>query len=173
MNTLGALVVSWGLVTFVSLAYAADPSSGDFTAPDSSLVIAQQTDSAKPKASAQEKDKHWAQMQEHIKQMQTQMEKIHKTTDPKERQKLMQEHMQTMREHMKMMHNTGGCMMMDPMARSNQPGAGKPESSMDCGMMRGADSSQRQDMLERRVDMMQMMMDQMMRHQEATQAKPK
>jgi TolA-binding protein len=172
MNRLSVLTTLCGLAMSVSVAYAADLNGGSVLGEPSGFVVAQQTDSRKPQASSQESDKQWAQMQEHMKQMQTQMEKIHKTTDPKERQKLMQEHMQSMREHMKMMHGAGGCMMMGMMARGDQSGTGKPDRGMNCGMM-DADPSHRQETLEQRMDMMQMMMDQMMQHEEATQAKPK
>ncbi|HRZ05979.1 MAG TPA: hypothetical protein P5102_07485 [Candidatus Competibacteraceae bacterium] len=114
-----------------------------------------------PIASAQEKpvpaqptmsmdmDKHMTQMQENMKIMQQQMEKLQTTTDPKERQKLMQEHMQTMQENMKAMHGMGS-----PMTMSGQKG----------GPMMSGDPKQREEMMEKRMDMMQMMMEQMMRH---------
>jgi len=62
--------------------------------------------------------KQMPQMQENMKSMQQQMEKLGATSDPQERQKLMQEHMQTMQErqrlmheHMQTMHGMGGPMM--------------------------------------------------------------
>jgi hypothetical protein len=58
----------------------------------------------------------------------------------------MQEHMQTMQENMQTMHGMGGPMMM-----GGKPGATGP------GMM-GGDPKQRQEMMEKRIDMMQMMM---------------
>lgn len=106
--------------------------------------------------------------------MHTQMEQILKSKDPKEREKLMQEHMQSMREHMNMMHDTGGCMMMDPMGRADQGDSTRSErGGMGCGMMMESDPKHREQLLEGRMDMMQMMMEQMMQHQEAMQQKQK
>jgi hypothetical protein len=99
----------------------------------------------KPGMAMMDMDKQSAQMQERMKTMQVQMDRIHKTTDPAERRKLMQEHMQSMREGMGMMKGMGG--------------------GMGAGMM-GGDPKQRQDMMERRMDMMHMMMEQMMQHQQ-------
>jgi uncharacterized protein HemX len=59
-----------------------------------------------PLVSAQEKSA--VQMQENMKAMQTQMDGIRNTTDPKERQKLMQEHMRAMQENMKAMQGMMG-----------------------------------------------------------------
>src|SRR5262245_35064809 len=87
-------------------------------------------------------------MKENMKKMQAEMEKIHQTTDAAERQKLMQAHMQSMREQMTMMRSMGGSMMRDDPKTSQKTMA-------DC------------------MDMMQMMMEQMMQHQEAMQPMPK
>ena len=97
------------------------------------------------------------QMQGNMKKMQEQMDKMGKTTDPKERQKLMGEHMQTMMDSMKMMHGTGGGMMM----------GGKKSGMADGDMMK------HHEMMEQRMDMMQMMMGQMMQHQKALEESPK
>jgi hypothetical protein len=102
-------------------------------------------------------DKMMAQMQERMKLMQAQMERMRKATDAAERRKLMQEHMQTMHEGMNMMRGMGGGMMMGMMG-------GKP-GGMGHGMA-GGDPKQRQEMMEKRMDMMQMMMEQMMQHQQ-------
>jgi hypothetical protein len=40
-------------------------------------------------------------------------------------------------------------------------------------MMKGGDPGRGQEMMEQRMDMMQMMMEQMLQHQEEAQAKPK
>ena len=86
-------------------------------------------------------DKHMGQMQEKMKAMQAQMDKIRNTTDPKERQKLMQEHMQAMQENMKAMHGMGG----------------------KKGDMKDGDMLKRHEMMGQRIDMMEMMIEQMMR----------
>jgi len=101
-------------------------------------------------------DNQMAQMQERMKTMQAQMERLHKTTDPAERRKLIQEHMQSMRDGMTMMRGMGGPMM-------GMMGGGKGR-----GMM-GGDPKQREEMMERRMDMMHMMMEQMMQHQQVSQ----
>ena len=74
--------------------------------------------------------------------MREQMEKIHATTDPKERQKLMHQHMSSMHDMMGMMKN-------------------------EQGMKSGADMAKRTAHMERRMERMEMMMDQMIQHQKA------
>jgi hypothetical protein len=66
---------------------------------------------AKPRAGMQMDPKLQQQMMERMKTMRAQMDKIHQTTDPKEREKLMAEHMKTMQEGMQMMQGMGGGMM--------------------------------------------------------------
>jgi len=107
--------------------------------------------SAKP-ATSMDMDKQMSQMQQNMKTMQVQMEKLRTTTDPNERQKLMQEHMQSMQENMKTMRNMGGPMMM-AMGRQKD--------------MAGGEMMQHQAMMEKRMDMMQMMMEQMLQHDQA------
>jgi hypothetical protein len=75
------------------------------------------------------------------------MDRMQKTTDPQERQKLMREHMQSMREGMGMMKGMGSGMM-------------------------GGDPKHRQEMMGSRMDMMQMMMEQMMQHQQMASPPP-
>lgn len=50
-------------------------------------------------------------MMENMDVMQSQMEKMSKTSDPKEREKLMQEHMKSMQDAMAKMRGMGGGMM--------------------------------------------------------------
>jgi type I site-specific restriction endonuclease len=92
-------------------------------------------------------------MQENIKKMEQQMDRIRKTKDPAEREGLLQEHMQTMRENMMM----GKGMM----------GGGMSQGMMDCPMMGEGMSpdamANRMQHMEKRMDMMQMMMEQMHR----------
>lgn len=120
---------------------------------------------AKPVMSM-EMDKQMSKMQEKMKVMQAQMDKIHKTTDPAERNKLMQAHMQAMMENMTMMRSMGGPMMM---------GAGD-HGSMKMGdkkgAMMGGDMMQHHEMMEKRIDMMQMMMEQMMQRDQAMGSMP-
>jgi hypothetical protein len=77
-----------------------------------------------------------AAMQEQMKLMQSQMEQIAKTQDPKQRQRLLQDHMTAMQKMMSAMQGMGaGCMpmhsMMDQMAQHQhwmmmQPPAAAP-----------------------------------------------
>ena len=97
------------------------------------------------------------QMQDNVKKMQSQLERIGKTTDDAERQKLVAEHMKTMHENMQaakgMMGEGMGCSMM--------------KDGMDMGMMKKGGGSESEPMMhrmqgmEKRMDMMQMMMEQM------------
>ena len=125
--------------------------------------VASAQNMAAPASSAMsmDADKQNSQMQENIKKMQHQMDMIATTTDPKERQKLMQEHMQTMQETMKAMRSMGGPTMK---------GGGMAMGDKKGGGMMGGDVKARQDGMEKRMDMMQMMMEQMMQRDPA--AKP-
>ena len=107
--------------------------------------------SAKP-ATSIDMDKQMSPMQQNMKTMQVQMEKLRTTTDPTERQKLMQQHMQSMRENMKMMRNMGGPMMMGSGQSGGMKAMGRQKD------MAGGEMMQHQAMMEKRMDMMQMMM---------------
>lgn len=95
-------------------------------------------------------------MQELMTKMQAQMDKLRATSDPNERQKLMQEHMTTMREAMKGMHGMGGPMMG---MMGGGPAGKAPQGTAD----------ERMRAMEGRMDMMQMMMEQMMQREEMMQ----
>jgi hypothetical protein len=106
-------------------------------------------------------DKQKAEIQANMERMQQQMDKVATTTDPKERQKLMQEHMQTMQETMKVMRGMGGSKMKGSehggaMMRDKKPG------------MQNGDMQKRQDMTDTRIDMMQDMMEQIMKRDKAS-----
>lgn len=97
-------------------------------------------------------------MKENSRKMQAQLDKIAKTKDPKERQKLLHEHMQTMRANMMlgkgMMTGMMGCPMMEGdmgMMGGGMMGSGPGSDAM----------MQRMNQMEKRMDMMQMMMEQM------------
>ena len=166
---------------------------------------------AAPFASAQERaaparpamsmdmDKQMPQMQQNMKAMQEQMEKIRTTTDPKERQDLLQKHMQTMQENMQAMRSMGGPMMMDGaqdggMMMGGAQGGGMMQGDKMAGMKEGAmmkgdkkggmaeggmkkggmmggmmdgDMMKHHAMMEKRMDMMQMMMEQMVHHDQS------
>jgi hypothetical protein len=139
----------------------------------SSVPLASAQDTAAPAKPAMnmEMDAQMSQMQANVTEMQSQMEKIHATTDPKERQELMQAHMQTMQESMTMMRN-----MSKPMEMHGGQGGGMAmgaDKGMpgEKGMMTG-DMMQHHQMMERRMGMMQMMMDQMLQHQQMMESMP-
>lgn len=98
------------------------------------------------------------QMKQNTDKLRAQMDKILKTKDPAERQKLMQEHMQTLREGMVA---TAGAMGGGPEGGAGMMGGGM----MDCSMMGGGATSDaltgRLNQMEKRLDMMQMMLEQM------------
>ena len=124
------------------------------------IVSAQDKSAPAKPAMSMDMDNHMSQMQEKMKAMQAQMERIHKTTDPKERQKLMQAHMQSMQENMKAMRGMGGQMM-----KGGGEHAGMKMGDKKGGMKDG-DMMKRHAMMEKRMDMMQMMMEQMMQHEQ-------
>ena len=103
------------------------------------------TASAKSNKTTRNADKQidiqMGQMQGQIKKMQAQMEEIRKTTNSEERQKLMRQHMQSMREGMTTMRN-----LCDDMEE-------------------GEDMEAADEMMEKYMHIMQMMLDQMAEHQ--------
>ena len=107
-------------------------------------------------------------MQEKMKTMQEQMGKIHSAKDPQERKKLMKEHMQSMQDGMKMMGGMGvGVKGGDMMAKAKKDQA---ESKVDAGDgMEMCMMMIKHNSVEARLDMMQMMMEQMMEHESAEQ----
>jgi hypothetical protein len=116
-------------------------------------------------------DAQMTEMQANMVKMQSQMDQIHATTDPRERRKLLQSHMQTMQECMAMMRTSSKPMKMDGGQGDGMamgPGKGIPG---DKGMM-GGDMMQHHQMMEKRMGMMQMMMDQMLQHQQAMESMP-
>lgn len=137
-------------------------------------------------------DKQLAQAQENMKTMQEQMDKLGKTQDPQERQKLLQEHWTAMQSGMGMMNEMMGCCMSGPMMGGHMMGGHmtggnccKGGSGTGSGMMMGGGHMmgwqeskdyyskltpeqirQRQYMMDRYMGMQQMMMGQMMQHQD-------
>lgn len=103
-------------------------------------------------------DKQGAQTQANMAKMQQQMDRISTTKDPKERQKLLQEHMVTMQENMKAMRAMGNSM---------HKGGSAPMTMGNRGSMPNDDMQKRQEMGEKRMDMMQEMMNQMMQRDKA------
>ncbi len=128
---------------------------------------------ATPQASDADMDKYYSAMQERYKKMQDQMARLSKTTDPKERQKIMEEHWKTMHEGMDAMMGRGGMGRGMMMGGGMGPGGGGmgpggrmgPGPCVGMGPMSPEMMSQRQRCMEQRMDMMQMMMDQMIQRQ--------
>jgi periplasmic protein CpxP/Spy len=120
------------------------------------VVFAQEKSASTKPAMSMDMDKQMPRMQENMKKMQQQMEKLRATTDPKERQKLLQEHMQTMQENMKTMRGMGGPMMTGAGQHGGMTMGDKKDGTKEGDMMK------RHGMMETRMDMMQMMMEQMM-----------
>ncbi len=106
-------------------------------------------------------DRRFAAAYDQMKKMMAQMERIKATKDPRERQRLMQEHMDSMHEGLQALRPSGGGMMqMMGCQMMNDKPDGKGQA---CPMMEGARKGpgERMDMMEKRMDMMQMMMEQM------------
>ncbi len=95
---------------------------------------------------------HMKEMKAHMKEMQAEMKAIHTESDPDKRKQLMQRHQKSMMKGMGMMHEMGGNMMSDKESMHGKQGCSS--------------------MMEERMDMMQMMMEQMMQHQGAQQDLP-
>jgi len=105
--------------------------------------------------------KTYAQMREHMKRMQQTMARMQETTHPAERQKLMTEHMQAMQEGMKTMRGMSGTMQ------------GMTGYKEEAGSGMGGGGPMSPEMMELRVNMMQMMIEQMMQHQKASESPQK
>ena len=101
-------------------------------------------------------------MQDNVKKMQGQLDRIAKAKSDDDRQNAMAEHMRTMQENMQMARGMQAGMMGCPMMEGGMMGKG------GMGMMGGpqAGGADRMQQMERRMDMMQMMMEQMKRHPE-------
>ena len=122
-----------------------------------------QTSKVTAPASA-ESDSAMQKMQENMKKMRAQLDKIQKTKDPELRQKLMMEHMQTMHENMMMGRQMmmGTCSMKDGEMMGPMMHGMKDEG--ETGMSPDA-MMDRMNKMEKRMDMMQMMMEQMSKSQ--------
>jgi protein CpxP len=146
MKHLSKLIPALLLASSLSVAYAQTPGQRPMTPPSQVPQGGQMMGGGMPG------------MHKTMGKMQEQMAKIRSTSDPAERQKLMLEHMSTMREAMGTMMKTGGPgtgMMPGGGMMSNSPTA--PAQSEMPGRM---------GTIEQRMGMMQMMMDQMMQHQD-------
>ena len=111
-------------------------------------------------------------MQDRMKKMIKQMDKIHQTKNSKQRDKLIESHIENMHEGMMEMRNMGGGMMMDMMMGGKKGSGMMSRGKMmdDKKMGKGMTNDQmmmRMGAMQDRMDMMQMMMEQMMQSQQA------
>ena len=135
------------------------------------MASAQDTAAPAKPAMSMPMDAQMSQMHTNMTLMQTQMDKIHATTNPKERKTLMQAHMQTMQESMAMMRSMSKPMPMDGSQGGGMAMGGDKGQPGDKGMM-GGDMMKRHQMMEERMGMMQTMMEQMLQHQQAMESMP-
>ena len=135
------------------------------------MASAQDTAAPAKTAMSMPMDAHMSQMHTNMTLMQTQMDKIHATTNPKERKTLMQAHMQTMQESMAMMRSMSKPMPMDGSQGGGMAMGGDKGQPGDKGMM-GGDMMKRHQMMEERMGMIQTMMEQMLQHQQAMESMP-
>lgn len=130
-------------------------------------------------------DKQMALVQENVTKMQEQMDRLERTHDPRERQRLLQQHWETMRSAMATMHAMSGgamgCCAGAPAGGPGKGGHGMGGAMMGGPMMGGARGwsgargyyskltpeqlRQRQYMTDRYLAMQQHMMNHMMWHQ--------
>lgn len=156
MTTLAA-ALAFGLPAFAEDAHHPQTAPGANSAP------------AKP--AAKNPTQTLQKMQDNVKKMQPQLDRIAKAKTDEERQKAMAEHMQTMQSNMQMARSmqadTMGCPMMEDMGQGMMGKGGM-------GMMGGAQSDgspQHMQQMEKRMDMMQDMMKTMMDRMPAPAAK--
>ena len=116
-------------------------------------------------------------MQDNVKKMQVQLERITKAKSDEERHKAMAEHMQTMQENMAMARGMKDCPMMGSGGMGMMGGGmGGGMGMMGGGMMHGAanpaGAPDRMQQMEKRMEMMQMMMQMMMQRHDAAPPMP-
>lgn len=103
-----------------------------------------------------------AQMDAHMKAMGEMHERMARARTPEERQALMAEHMKLMQEGMAMMGGMTGMSGMPGMGGMRGRGGMRGMGAMPGGASPMADMAMRQQMLEKRMDMMHSMMQMMM-----------
>lgn len=115
------------------------------------------------------------QMNENMARMQAMMQEMRNANSNAERQRLREQHMESMQEHMQMMRGgmmgpgmMGQGMMGNDQGMMNNQGQGKKQSGDAQGNRSGGpgmDNEQRLEMMENRMNQMQLMMEQMLEHQ--------
>ncbi len=114
-------------------------------------------------------DAQMVKAQERMKQAQALMSKLREAKDPAERKRLMQEHAQVLRDTMGMMR---GMKMMGMMGSGQGMGMGMMGQGKGPQAQAG-DMMPMHQMMEERMEIMQMMMEQMMQREEMRDAAPK
>jgi hypothetical protein len=152
-----------GAAASSSLALAADEHH-----PEGAAV---QAIESQPASRPQTGEPSMARFQGQMTKMQDQMHRMQVTTDPAARRDLMNEHMQSMQEGMETMRGNGGPMagggmMGGPMAGGGMMGRPSTDGAPNSGAMGGG-------MMQRRMAMMQAMMEQMQEHQKWMRDTPK
>jgi hypothetical protein len=133
----------------------------------SSVPAASAQDRATPAKPAMSMDmgQQMSTMQASMKDMQAQMDKIRATTDPNERRSLMEAHMQAMHECMATMREQDKPMMMGGDQAGGMAMGGDKANA-------GGDMMKHRHMMQDRMGMMEMMMEQMLQHMQMMQSVP-
>jgi hypothetical protein len=117
-------------------------------------------------------------MQDNMKKMQDLMTRIHASKNSAERQQLLQQHSKAMQEQMEMMHAMGGgqggmmgggMKMGSGMQGGANPPAGAQGGPPPTESMMNRELMMNHQAMQARMGMMEMMMGQMLQHQEAQQ----
>jgi hypothetical protein len=119
-----------------------------------------------------------AALEQGIKRLQALMAQINQTSDPAEREKLLHQHMAGMLEQMKLMRQQGSGMKMAMMGDGMKGGdkkdgaANKPDKgdNMMGGGMMGGGMMKMHKMMENRIQMLELMLEQAIEHAHASEA---
>ena len=120
------------------------------------------------------------QMNDNMSRMQGMMQEMGSATSEAERQRIREQHMESMQEHMGMMRGSmmgqgmkigNGQDMMNGQGMMNGRSKNKPDKAQgNRSGGAGMDSEQRLEMMEQRMNQMQLMMEQMLEHQAQTRS---
>jgi hypothetical protein len=109
-------------------------------------------------------------LQDNLRTMQTQLDRAAQAESDDVRQKVLAEYMQTMQESMKMARGMQAGMKGCPMMEDGMMGGGKDKKMGGMGM-KDDGTAGRMHHMEKRMDMMQLMLEQMLRRQDTAPAK--
>lgn len=111
-------------------------------------AAAQKAPSHHPAAAAESKTPDMAKLEDLMRRMRAQMDTLRSTTDPAERQKLLAGHIQLLQDHMRLL-------------RGPEPAASSGMAGHEDGGMPGTAPRSRARMVEDRIDMLALAMEQM------------